>query len=192
MINFTIVTVDRVFQDDVAPDITTSLMSAAQLKEVEWSAESLILVSSKGMTIYHNYTMAIEDGHQRTRWTKRQFIPSPAESTLQHRYMAEMWADGDANRPTNIWPTKIRGRPVIPYCYENQDAKTKFSSILEEAINRWHTALGDNAGIKFVPNCEHICDNIVDNRPPQYPRPGRHGGQHTLLWDRIRWLRDRR
>jgi hypothetical protein len=92
-------------------------------------------------------------------------IPSLAESRLQRRYMAEMWTDGDANRPTNIWPIKIRSRPVIPYYYENQDAKTKFSSILEEAINRWHTAIGDNAGIKFVPNCEDICDNIVDNRP---------------------------
>lgn len=155
--------VANLFRVTIAGHVMTPQMSNTEYERVSWSSESLVLQKKNGgLIIYHNYTVTTEDGTQRTRWTKREYIPDRSPKRLGRRYMAMI--EG-TQYGSNKWPTKIGGRPVIPYCYENQDGKTQFRDIVEEAMDRWHTALGENAGTRFVLNCEEFCGNIVGARP---------------------------
>lgn len=149
-------------KDKIPEHVMIPRMSDAEFSRVSWSNESLTLQKNGGKTIYHNYTITNEDGHQRSRWTKREYIPKPSPNSLERRYMAMIHT---TQWGSNKWPTDIGGRPVIPYCYENQDTKTQLREVVEEAMERWDTALGKNAGIRFVLNCEEFCGDIVGARP---------------------------
>lgn len=165
-----------------------TIISISHAKDLRWSQEPFIPQQNKGKVVYHNYTVYTDsDGYQRSRWLKRQFLPKAKYHTNLQRRGFYRWKKEnerliDWSEQWLWWAISRRGHyqfNVVPYCWEDLDTKIMLQGILDKAIDRWHTALGPRAGIRFMQHCEAICGpqgSLGSNRKAvlriQYKRTG--------------------
>ncbi|KAF2431649.1 hypothetical protein EJ08DRAFT_678142 [Tothia fuscella] len=164
------------------------VLSPLEHRSLEWSTEPHILRTSKGIKIYSNYTVYLdEQGFQQSRYTLVKHYTKPDHLLVPRGFTVNFDIDvkdvrriaenGDKNRnkndPTRFitfysWRFKTTSsfKPaVIDLCFYDEQTKDSLKDVTVEAMNVWHQALGPQKGVQFEVVCGDVCytgPHVVD------------------------------
>lgn len=156
----------------------SSVRPGDDIRDVQWSSDSLNLLRRDTMFTYHNYTIIEEpSGYSTTRYIRRQVLPhhnrilqNHGPRYIRNRRLTERGFILNPNVPANeaenigllgpgdsqryvTWNWKrpdVHCPALIPLCFPNPNHEKDLGRILNDALDMWSMALGENAGVRFV------------------------------------------
>ncbi|KAF2433886.1 hypothetical protein EJ08DRAFT_693926 [Tothia fuscella] len=139
-------------------------LSTNEYALIPWSNRTRGLRRSNGVKVYHNYTIYTEDGVQKTKFTRLEFVTRPEHMfvpsgfTVNYERPAAEVSFG-VEHPDQALYRSWRfdswlgnGPPLIVlhlvggFCYENANTQVALDTLFRNAIFMWHNAVGNRRG----------------------------------------------